>query len=139
MNLRYYIGTVITIGYATEHKVLNVLNFGLPQKRERIFIVGFREPIAFEFPKSIGAYKPLSEILEHDKDVEPSLFASARIRKSRREKCKGTPFFLFIWHENKGGNISVFPFLCALRAGASYNYLLVNGVRRASGRGLLRL
>ena len=127
------------LGYTTYHKVLNALDFGLPQKRERIFIVGFREPIAFVFPKPIGAYIPLSEILEPDEDVEPSLFASARIQQSRREKCKGTPFFPSIWHENKGGNISVLPFSCALRAGASYNYLLVNGVRRPSGKELLRL
>ena len=127
------------LGYTAYHKVLNALDFGLPQKRERIFIVGFREPIAFEFPKSVGAYKPLSEILESDEDIEPSLFASARIQKSRREKCKGTPFFPSIWHENKGGNISVLPFSCALRANASYNYLLVNGVRRPSSRELLRL
>ena len=127
------------LGYTTYHKVLNSLDFGLPQKRERIFIVGFRESIAFEFPKPVGAYKPLSEILEPDTDIESSLFASERIQKSRREKCKGIPFFPSIWHENKGGNISVLPFSCALRAGASYNYLLVNGVRRLSGRELLRL
>ena len=127
------------LGYTTCHKVLNALDFGLPQKRERIFIVGFREPIAFEFPKPVGAYKPLSEILEPDEDIEPNLFASARIQESRREKCKCTPFFPSMWHENKGGNISVLPFSCALRAGASYNYLLVNGVRRPSGRELLRL
>ena len=127
------------MGYTICHKVLNALDFGLPQKRERIFIVGFREPIAFEFPKPVGAYKPLSEILEPDEDIEPNLFASARIQESRREKCKCTPFFPSMWHENKGGNISVLPFSCALRAGASYNYLLVNGVRRPSGRELLRL
>ena len=130
---------LLQLGYTTYHKVLNALDFGLPQKRERIFIVGFREPIAFEFPKPVGAYKPLSEILEPDKDIEPNLFASERIQKSRREKCKCTPFFPSMWHENKGGNISVLPFSCALRAGASYNYLLVNGVRRPSGRELLRL
>ena len=127
------------LGYTIYHKVLNALDFGLPQKRERIFIVGFREPIAFEFPKSVGAYKPLLEILESDEGIEPSLFASARIQESRREKCKGTPFFPSMWHENKGGNISVLPFSCALRANASYNYLLVNGVRRLSSRELLRL
>ena len=127
------------LGYTTYHKVLNALDFGLPQKRERIFIAGFREPIAFDFPKPIGMYKPLSEILESDKDIDPNLFASERIQKSRREKCKGIPFFPSVWHENKGGNISVLPFSCALRAGASYNYLLVNGVRRLSDRELLRL
>ncbi|MDE0466241.1 MAG: DNA (cytosine-5-)-methyltransferase [Candidatus Poribacteria bacterium] len=127
------------LGYTTYHRVLNALDFGLPQKRERIFIVGFREPIAFDFPKPIGMYKPLSEILESDEDIDPNLFASERIQKSRREKCKGTPFFPSVWHENKGGNISVLPFSCALRAGASYNYLLVNGVRHLSNRELLRL
>jgi DNA (cytosine-5)-methyltransferase 1 len=44
-----------------------------------------------------------------------------------------------VWHENKGGNISILPFSCALRAGGSYNYLLVNGNRRLSSRELLRL
>ena len=127
------------LGYTTYHQVLNALDFGLPQKRERIFIVGFREPIAFDFPQGTGTYKPLSEILEPDARAEPSLFASEHIRKSRREKCKVEPFYPSIWHENKGGNISVLPFSCALRAGASYNYLLVNGVRRPSGRELLRL
>lgn len=127
------------LGYTTYHQVLNSLDFGLPQKRERIFIVGFREPIAFDFPQGTGTYKPLSEILEPDARAEPSLFASEHIRKSRREKCKVEPFYPSIWHENKGGNISVLPFSCALRAGASYNYLLVNGVRRPSGRELLRL
>lgn len=127
------------LGYTPYYQVLNALDLGLPQKRERIFIVGFREPIAFDFPKGTGAYKPLSEILEPDENVEPSLFALEHIRKSRREKCKIDPFFPSVWHENKGGNISVLPFSCALRASATYNYLLVNGIRRPSGRELLRL
>lgn len=127
------------LGYTVYHEILNALDFGLPQKRERVFIVGFQEPIAFDFPTGIGKYKPLSEILEPDNEVDPNLYASARIRKSRQEKCKIDPFFPSIWHENKGGNISVLPFSCALRAGASYNYLLVNGVRRLSGREMLRL
>ena len=127
------------LGYTIYHEVLNALDFGLPQKRERIFIVGFREPIAFNFPQGTGPYIPLSEVLEPDARVAPSLFASEHIRRSRREKCKVEPFYPSIWHENKGGNISVLPFSCALRAGASYNYLLVNGIRRPSGRELLRL
>ena len=31
------------------------------------------------------------------------------------------------------------PYSCALRAGASYNYLLVNGERRLTSREMLRL
>ena len=44
-----------------------------------------------------------------------------------------------IWHENKAGHISSYPYSCALRAGASYNYLLVDGDRRLTPRELLRL
>jgi DNA (cytosine-5)-methyltransferase 1 len=44
-----------------------------------------------------------------------------------------------IWHENKSGAISAYPYSCALRAGASYNYLLVNGERRLTEREMLRL
>ncbi len=130
---------LLNLGYAVYHETLNALDFGLPQKRERVFIVGFREPIAFAFPRGNREDKSLSEILEPDDSVDPSLFASEEIQKSRIEKCKSNPFYPSIWHENKGGNISVLPFSCALRAGASYNYLLVNGIRRPSGRELLRL
>ena len=130
---------LLNLGYTVYHETLNALDFGLPQKRERVFIVGFREPIAFAFPRGNGKYESLSGILEPVDKVDPSLFASDKIRKSRLEKCKVNPFYPSIWHENKGGNISVLPFSCALRAGASYNYLLVNGIRRPSGRELLRL
>ncbi len=44
-----------------------------------------------------------------------------------------------IWHENKSGNVTSYPYSCALRAGASYNYLLVDGVRRLTPREMLRL
>jgi len=44
-----------------------------------------------------------------------------------------------IWHENKCGNISPLTYSCALRAGASYNYLLVDGKRRLTSREMLRL
>jgi DNA (cytosine-5)-methyltransferase 1 len=130
---------LLDLGYTIYHQTLNALDFGLPQKRERIFIVGFREPIAFEFPREYGSYKPLAEILQPDEQVDSSFFASKKIRTSRLEKCKIKPFYPSVWHENKGGNISVLPFSCALPAGASYNYLLVNGIRRPSARELLRL
>lgn len=52
---------------------------------------------------------------------------------------KGIPPFPSIWHENIGGNISALPYSCALRAEGSYNYLVVNGVRRLTDREMLRL
>lgn len=127
------------LGYHVHVKILNALNFGVPQKRERIFIVGFKENIKFDFPKPTGQYKSLAQVLESDEKVDSSLFASPQIIANRLQKVKGNPVFPSIWHENKEGNVSALPFSCALRAGASYNYLLVNGKRRLSPREMLRL
>ncbi|WP_375562506.1 DNA (cytosine-5-)-methyltransferase [Bernardetia sp. OM2101] len=127
------------LGYFVHHTVLNALDFGLPQKRERTIIVGFRENINFQFPKPLGEYPPLSEFLTPENEVDKKLFASQKILDKRQARLKKEPFFPSIWHENKGGNISVLPYSCALRAGGSYNYLLVNGNRRLSERELLRL
>ena len=128
-----------SLGYFIHSKVLNALDFGLPQKRERTFIIGFKENLSFRFPEPFLNYKPLINILEKDNEVDPKLFASEAIVKNRIAKLKKEPFYPSIWHENKGGNISVLPYSCALRAGGSYNYLLVNGIRRPSSRELLRL
>ena len=127
------------LGYFVHTEILNALDFGLPQKRERVFIAGFRKNLEFKFPKPLGVEPKLADVLETDDQVDPRLFASQRIKDSRLKKCKVKPFYPSVWHENKSGNISALPFSCALRAGASYNYLLVNGTRRPSARELLRL
>ena len=124
------------LGYHVFSKVLNALDYGLPQKRERIVIVGHRAPIDFRFPEKQPSFKPLEEILEQK--VDPKHFASPRIREKRLAShiSRHDPG---IWHENKSGNITSYPYSCALRAGASYNYLLVNGERRLTPREMFRL
>ena len=130
------------LGYHVKWQVLNALDFGLPQKRERVIIVGFLDKNdcdAFSFDIPHTPYS-LTDILEPDENVDPSLFASDHIIAKRQEKTADKKvFYPSIWHENKAGNISVLDYSCALRTGASYNYLLVNGVRRPTSRELLRL
>lgn len=127
------------LGYTIYFKVLNSLEFGLPQKRERIYIVGFREELHFNFPKPLGYYKPLTDFLDKDEDVPKEYFVSEMIKANRMKMVKANPPFPSVWHQNIGGNISALPYSCALRAGGSYNYLLVNGIRRLTGREMLRL
>ena len=43
-TLRRILETLENLGYRVYYKIFNALDFGLPQKRERVFIVGFREP-----------------------------------------------------------------------------------------------
>ncbi len=127
------------LGYTIYHKVFNSLDFGVPQKRERIYIVGFKSAIHFTFPKPLGYYKPLTEILENENDIPESYFLSPEMRQKRHAALKKEPPYPSIWHENIGGNISPLPYSCALRAGGSYNYLVVNGERRLTSREMLRL
>lgn len=138
-TLQRIIETLNDLGYYTDYQVLNALDFGLPQKRERIFIVGFRKQQSIVWPKPNIQMKSLSEVLEQT--VTEFYYASERIRQNRLEKTIGKKQYNepTIWHENKAGNISIYPFSCALRAGASYNYLLVNGERRLTEREMLRL
>lgn len=128
--------TLKELGYHADYRVLNALDFGLPQKRERVFIVGFRNPVCFDWPNQKISMKPLSEILETN--VPDHYYATEHIRNKRLSKRQPTSEPT-IWHENKAGNISAYPYSCALRAGASYNYLLVNGERRLTSREMLRL
>ena len=130
------------LGYFYSYKVLNALDFGLPQKRERIIIAAFRNKESIEkFDFSFEQKKySLEEILEPDKNIPKECFASERIREKRKASAAGKKiFYPAVWHENKSGNISVLDYSCALRTGASYNYLLVNGMRRFTPRELLRL
>ncbi len=135
-TLKVIISTLQELGYHVHYAVLNALDYGLPQKRERVIIVGHQEPIMFSFPAPVKPFKPLSEVLE--KKVETKHYASDYISEKRKLKHKSA-YNLSIWHENKAGNICSYPYSCALRAGASYNYLLVNGERRLTPREMFRL
>ncbi len=125
------------LGYFTDWRILNALDFGLPHKRERVLIVATRKRFDFfPWPASDVPMKPLADVLE--KKPDQRFFVSERIRQARQSVHKSS-HKPGIWHENKGGNVSSHPFSCALRAGASYNYLLVDGERRLTPREMFRL
>jgi DNA (cytosine-5)-methyltransferase 1 len=135
-TMKKIMGTLKELNYNVSFKVLNAIDFGLPQKRERVFIVGFKNYLNFEWPKKNIKMKSLDEILEEN--VAKKYYASEKI-KNKRLALKDKPNETTIWHENIAGNIGIYPYSCALRAGASYNYLLINGERRLTEREMLRL
>lgn len=60
------------LGYDIHEQVLCSLDFGLPQKRERWYCVGFKKEVKFEFPKGTKQGATLRDIIDFDND-DPSL------------------------------------------------------------------
>lgn len=56
-------------GYSVFHQVLNAKDYGIPQNRERLFMIGIREENAqYEFPKPFPLKSRLKDVLEENVD-----------------------------------------------------------------------
>ena len=87
------------LGYTVFYKVLNSKDFGVPQNRERIYIVCFRNDIApkqFEFPEGNNPYTCIADIL--DKAPIPSKYYLSDVylqtlkKHKARHAAKGNGF-----------------------------------------------
>ncbi len=82
---------------STQFKVLNARNFGLPQNRERIYIVGFKNGGGgFKYPEPLNGKKCIGDIIESD-PVSVKFYLSetywASMKKHReRHESKGNGF-----------------------------------------------
>jgi len=67
-SLNYIIQSLTQCGYQVKFQVLNSYDFGLPQDRDRVFIVGIRNDIAksksFDFPKPLGKPIKLYDVID---------------------------------------------------------------------------
>ncbi len=128
------------LGYHVYAKVLNALDYGVPQRRERIIIVGFLDDVKFSFPEPvpIEQRQTLEDILEEN--VDQKYYVRPEIRDSRLARLKDPNYPKpYISHENIAGSVTPHPYSSALRAGASANYILINDERRPTERELLRI
>ena len=86
-----------SVPYHVYHKVLNAKNYGVPQNRERVFIIGIRddEDNNFSFPKEIPLTKRLKDVLEEN--VDEKYFLSEKllnffIEHTEKHQAKGNGF-----------------------------------------------
>lgn len=87
------------LGYRVFSKVLNSKDFGVPQNRERIYIVAFRNDIApldFAFPDTQDGSKTIQDILEEE-EVSPKYYLSdvyfaSLVAHKKRHAEKGNGF-----------------------------------------------
>jgi DNA (cytosine-5)-methyltransferase 1 len=91
--------TFENLGYKVFHQILNSKDFGVPQNRERIYIVAFRNDVApeiFNFPKATDTSKRIQDIIEK-KPVPAKYYLSNvyvdTLRKHKeRHAAKGNGF-----------------------------------------------
>ncbi|MEA5528910.1 DNA cytosine methyltransferase [Dolichospermum sp. UHCC 0684] len=72
-NLELILNELANTGYCVKWKVLNAYDFGLPQNRDRVFIVGIRRDIErcqeYKFPKPLNIHPKVLDILDELKNI----------------------------------------------------------------------
>ena len=72
-NLELILNELANTGYCVKWKVLNAYDFGLPQNRDRVFIVGIRRDIErcqeYKFPKPLNIHPKVIDILDELKNI----------------------------------------------------------------------
>ena len=88
--------TFCDLGYTVFSKVLNSKDFGVPQNRERIYIVAFRNDLNvsnFSFPEPTDSTKVIADIIEKDPVSVKYYLSTKYIETLRKHKAR---------HEAKG-------------------------------------
>ncbi|MBL4644697.1 MAG: DNA (cytosine-5-)-methyltransferase [Candidatus Pacebacteria bacterium] len=77
-------------GYKVKHKLVNATDFGVPQKRQRVFIIGVRNDIKkdFNFEEPSAKRVILKDVLENRKDIDKKYFFSERAHQGLRNANK---------------------------------------------------
>jgi len=85
--------------FVPEPKVMNAKDFGVPQNRERIFIVGFRKDLnitSFNYPEAIPGRSRIEDVLEKEevsvKYYLSTQYLSTLVNHKKRHEDKGNGF-----------------------------------------------
>ena len=103
------------LGYDVHAKILNAKDFGVPQNRPRIYIVGFKNKTDFKFPKPTGRVA-LKTILERKADTK--YYISQKYYEGLERHRKR--------HESKGNGFGY----CVLKPDGIANTLVLGGMGR---------
>jgi len=84
--------TLLNLGYSIFYQVLNASNYGIPQKRQRIYILGFRNDLGitnFDFPKPVRTCSKIKDLILSDKETEKYIIKRTDIILDDARKIEG--------------------------------------------------
>ena len=89
-NFDKYLEEMDRIGYNNFHQILNAKDYGVPQNRERIFVISIRKDIEkdFKFPKGFDNGIRLKDILEEE--VEEKYYINTEKAEKLIQEFKST-------------------------------------------------
>lgn len=91
-----WIACLDKLGYKSKYEILNAKNYGVPQNRDRCYMVSWLGDYYFEFPEPITLQKRLKDVLEKnvpekyylsDEKVKEILAATAQRHRRNRGGC----------------------------------------------------
>lgn len=99
-----------SLNYTFDDKILSAKDFGVPQNRERIYMVGFDKTqfklpndFHFEFPKPLDIQTKVGDILEKQVDTKYTLsdkLWAGHLRRKEEHKNKGNGFGYSLFTKN---------------------------------------
>lgn len=150
-NFNKYLSVMTEMGYRNMYIIYNSKYFGVPQNRERIYVVSIRKDIENDFDwKNIkvdynNVKVSLLDILENEKDVDKKYFFDRNIVK---ENSRNNGNVIVVGQTSnkgsQGGKVysidGVSPTICAGTHGYANGFVLQNGiVRRFTPKEIFRL
>lgn len=135
-----------SVGYFIKAHVLNSAEHGgVPQRRERVYIVGFRSAVArdaFEFPEETPLLKRASDFLDRQAGPEYYYEGKPLYRKIGRQVAGDGTFYQWRRVYLRASREGVCPTLTANMGGGGHNVPIIRdrkGVRRLTPRECARL
>lgn len=109
-TLRVIIEHLKKLNYTVDYKVLRAADFGVPQNRERLYIVGFNKDMfqipknfSFEYPRPTYQKTKLGDILEKNVDEKYTIsdkLYEGHLRRKQQHIAKGNGFGFCLFNEN---------------------------------------
>ena len=80
-NFKAYLDVMDELGYDSYYQVLNGVDFGIPQARQRVFTISIRKDLKqyFEFPEKKPLNITMQDLFEDESDINPRFYLSNKM------------------------------------------------------------